>query len=134
MSKSLANKLRLKERLYTIRMSEGTSIQEHLDEFNSILMDLENLEVVINDEDRAVLLIVSLTPSYKHFHEIMLNGGADSLKFNDVKENLLSKEKFDIDGRHEDKESLFARGRNTDRTAYDKKSRSKSRGGRSNQN
>jgi hypothetical protein len=30
MTKSLANKLRLKERLYTIRMAEGTSIQSYL--------------------------------------------------------------------------------------------------------
>ena len=34
MTRSLANKLRLKERLYTIRMAEGTSIQAHLSEFN----------------------------------------------------------------------------------------------------
>lgn len=37
MTKSLANKLRLKERLYTLRMTEGTPIQSHLDEFNSII-------------------------------------------------------------------------------------------------
>jgi hypothetical protein len=36
MTKSLANKLRLKERLYTIGISEGTSTQSHLNEFNSI--------------------------------------------------------------------------------------------------
>ena len=71
MTKSLANKLRLKERLYTIRMAEGTSIQSHLNEFNPIIIDLENLDVKIEDEDNAVLLIVSLPPSYKHFKEIM---------------------------------------------------------------
>ena len=32
MTKSLANKLCLKERLYTIRMAEGNSIQTHIDE------------------------------------------------------------------------------------------------------
>lgn len=41
MTKSLANKLCLKERLYTIRMAEGTSIQSHLNEFNSILINIE---------------------------------------------------------------------------------------------
>ena len=65
MTKSLANKLRLKERLYTIRMAEGTPIQTHLNEFNSICMDLENLDVKINDEDKAVILIVSFPPSYR---------------------------------------------------------------------
>jgi len=49
MTKSLANKLRLKERLYTIRMVEGTPIQSHLNEFNSILLDLENIDIKIDD-------------------------------------------------------------------------------------
>ena len=43
MTKSLANKIRLKERLYTFRMAEGTPVQKHLNEFNSILVDLESL-------------------------------------------------------------------------------------------
>ncbi|GJZ74090.1 hypothetical protein Tco_0638236, partial [Tanacetum coccineum] len=30
-----------------------TSVQDHLDEFNTILIDLENLDVDINDEDKA---------------------------------------------------------------------------------
>ncbi|GJY27089.1 retrovirus-related pol polyprotein from transposon TNT 1-94 [Tanacetum coccineum] len=53
MTKSLANKLRLKDRLYTFRMKPGTSVQDHLDEFNTILIDLENLDVDIDDEDKA---------------------------------------------------------------------------------
>nr|GEV86095.1 retrovirus-related Pol polyprotein from transposon TNT 1-94 [Tanacetum cinerariifolium] len=53
MTKSLANKLRLKDRLYTFRMKPGTSVQDHLDEFNTILTDLENLDVDIDDEDKA---------------------------------------------------------------------------------
>ena len=60
MTKSLANKLRLMERLYTIRVSEGTSMQSHLNEFNSIIVDLESLDVKIDDEDKAILLVVSL--------------------------------------------------------------------------
>ena len=95
MTKTLANKLRLKERLFTLRMSKGTPIQSHLDEFNSIIIDLENLDVKIDDEDKAVLLIVFLSPSYRHFKEIMLYGNCITLSFDDVKSNLLSKEKID---------------------------------------
>jgi hypothetical protein len=58
MTKSLANKLRLKERIYNIRMAEGTSIQSHLNEFNSICVDLESLDVKI--DDKVILLVVSL--------------------------------------------------------------------------
>ena len=113
MTKSLANKLRLKERLFTLRMSEGTPIQSHLDEFNSIIIDLENLDVKIDDEDKAVLLIVSLPPSHRQFKEIMLYGNYLTLSFDDVKTNLLAKEKFDTQIHSESSgEGLVVRGRN----------------------
>ena len=51
-TKSLANKLRIKERLYTIHMAGGTSIQSHLNEFNSICVDLESMDVNIDDEEK----------------------------------------------------------------------------------
>jgi hypothetical protein len=109
-TKSLANKLRLKKRLYTIRMSKGTSMQSHLNEFNSIIVDLESLDVKIDDEDKAILLVVSLPPSFKHFKEIMLYGNHTSLSFENVKSNLLSKEKFDVDSCSEPKgEGLIVR-------------------------
>ena len=88
MTKSLANKLRLNERLFTLRMSEGTLIQSHLNEFNSIIIDLKKLDVKIDDEDKVVLLIVSLPPSHRQFKEIMLYGNYLTLSFDDVKTNL----------------------------------------------
>ena len=42
-------------------MAEGTPIQ-HLVDFNSILIDLESMDVKIEDEDKAILLVVSLPP------------------------------------------------------------------------
>ncbi|GKD09038.1 kinase-like domain, phloem protein 2-like protein [Tanacetum coccineum] len=75
----------------------GTSTQDHLDEFNNILIDLENLDVDIDDEDKAVLLVISLPTSYKHFKEIMLYGNRETLSFDDVKSVLLSKQKSDGD-------------------------------------
>jgi hypothetical protein len=72
MTKSFPNKLRRKGRLYTIRMSEGISMQSHLNEFNSIIVDFESLDVKIDDEDKIFLLVVLWSPSFKHFKEIML--------------------------------------------------------------
>jgi hypothetical protein len=109
MTKSLANKLRLKERIYTIRMVEVTSIQSHLNEFNSIIVDLESVDVKIDDEDKAILLVVSLPPSFMNFKEIMLYGNHTSLTFENVKSNLLSKEKFDVDSKPKC-EGLIVRG------------------------
>jgi gag-polypeptide of LTR copia-type len=45
MKKSLTNRLRLKLRLYTLRMDEGTSLCDHLVEFTSILNGLAKLDV-----------------------------------------------------------------------------------------
>lgn len=42
-------------------MSEGTSMQSHLNEFNSVCIDLESLDVKIVDEDKVILLVVSLS-------------------------------------------------------------------------
>ena len=55
MTKSLTNKLLLKQRLFSLRMKEGMPLKEHLDELNSILMDLKNVEVKIEDEDAALI-------------------------------------------------------------------------------
>nr|GEU36957.1 retrovirus-related Pol polyprotein from transposon TNT 1-94 [Tanacetum cinerariifolium] len=115
MTKSLTNKLRLRDRLYTFRMKPGTSVQDHLDEFNTILNDLENLDVDIDDEDKAVLLVISLPASYKHFKEIMLYGNRKTLLFDDVKSALLSKQKYDDDVEPESGEGLVTRGRSSDR-------------------
>jgi hypothetical protein len=73
--------LRRKERLYTIRMAEDTFIQSHLNEFNSIFVNLKSLYVKIDDEDKTILLVVSLSLSFKHFKEIMLYGNHTSLTF-----------------------------------------------------
>lgn len=115
-------------------MAEGTSIQAHLNKFNSIIIDLENLDIKIKDEDKTVLLIVSLPPSYKHFKEIMLYDNHDTLSFEDVKASLLSKEKFDLEVHSKDKvEGLHVRGRTHGKVNNHKRnSRSKSRGYKAN--
>ena len=69
----------------------GTPIQNQLDEFNSIIIYLESLDVKVEDEDEVVLLVVSLRFCYKRFKEILLHNNNDTLSFEDVKANLLSK-------------------------------------------
>ncbi|GKF14194.1 hypothetical protein Tco_0055656 [Tanacetum coccineum] len=74
MTKSLANKLYLKKKLYTFCMPAGRKISEHIDEFNKIVFDIANIEVKFEDEDLALLLLTSLPASYEHFVDTLLYG------------------------------------------------------------
>ena len=112
---SCKNKIRLKGRLYTFRIAKGTLVQKHFNDFNSIIVDLESLDVKIEDDDKAILLVVSLPPSYKYFKEIMLYNNSNTISFEDVKSNLLSKEKFDHDIHADPAEGLVVRGRTTEK-------------------
>ena len=78
-------------------MAKGALIQNHLDDFNSIIIDLQSIDVKIEDEDKTISLVVSLPSSYKHFKKILLYGDNEALSFEDIKASLLSKEKFDLE-------------------------------------
>src|SRR3954468_16724723 len=45
--KSLTNRLYLKMRLYNLRMDKGMPVKQHLDVFNSIIMDLGNIDIKV---------------------------------------------------------------------------------------
>jgi len=45
MTKSLTNRILLKRQLYILRMKKGTSITDHLNTFNTLLVHLESIEV-----------------------------------------------------------------------------------------
>ena len=66
MTKSLANRLYLKQRLYTLKMAPGKSLEDHMDDFNKIILDLENIEIKIEDEDQALLLLASLLSEFEN--------------------------------------------------------------------
>uniref|UniRef100_A0A803NV37 Integrase catalytic domain-containing protein n=1 Tax=Cannabis sativa TaxID=3483 RepID=A0A803NV37_CANSA len=72
--KSLANKLHLKKRMYTLRMDEGKDLRNHLDEFNKITLNLSNIGVKSEEEDLAIILLSSLPRSYEHFVDTILYG------------------------------------------------------------
>ncbi|GJV59270.1 transposable element [Tanacetum coccineum] len=91
MTKSLTNKLLLKQRLFSLRMKEGSALKDHLDALNSILMDLKNVEVKIDDEDAALILLVSLPPSFENFVNSFVVG-KDTITLEDVRSNLHSQE------------------------------------------
>ena len=58
MKKSMKNKLYLKKKLFRFDYKEGISMVKHFDDFNKIITDLLNLDVKIDDEDKALLLLI----------------------------------------------------------------------------
>ncbi|GJX38090.1 retrovirus-related pol polyprotein from transposon TNT 1-94 [Tanacetum coccineum] len=87
MTKSLANKLYLKNKLYTFYMPAGRKISEHIDEFNKIVPDLANMEVKFEDEYLALLLLTSLPASYQHFVDTLIYG-REALTLEDIGDHV----------------------------------------------
>ena len=91
MKKSLPSKMHLKQYLYFHRMVEGTSLEDHLTMFKDIITDLESMELKVEDEDLALILLCSLTSSYRNFVETLLYS-REKISLEEVYEALYSKE------------------------------------------
>ena len=123
--KSMAKRLATKKKLYTLQMEEGSSIFDHIDAFNKIILDLEDINVKIDDENKAIILLYSLPSSYEHLVDTLMYG-RQSLSMVDVKETLSSKAASKKEASHG--EGLTVRGRPEKRECgKGKKKRSKSR-------
>ena len=92
MVKSLANRLHLKQKLLTFKIANGKSVLEQLEEFGKCLDDLENIDEEINDEDKALMFLNSLPPSYEHFKDAMLLGRDSKISYEEVYSVLKLKE------------------------------------------
>ncbi|GKB85646.1 hypothetical protein Tco_0957918 [Tanacetum coccineum] len=131
MTKSLANKLYQKKKLYTYYMRLGMKIGAHIDEFNKLILNLANIDVESEDEDRALMLLTSLPSSYENFVKTLLYG-RQSLTMKDVLETLNSRElKKRNEGTQEvTGDELYVRGRSdhSGKAHFGGSSRFKSRG------
>ena len=72
-------------------MSEGGDLLEHMNVFNKLISPLRSMEVKVDEEDQALLLLSSLPKSYDHLVTTILYG-KDTLKMEEVKTTLLSNE------------------------------------------
>ncbi|KAJ4706252.1 Retrovirus-related Pol polyprotein from transposon TNT 1-94 [Melia azedarach] len=91
MTKFLTNKLLLKQRLFSLRMQEGMPLRDHLDQLNTILLELRNIDVKVEDEDAALILLVSLPLSYENFVQSFIVG-KDTVSLEEVRSPLHTRE------------------------------------------
>ncbi|VFQ76117.1 unnamed protein product [Cuscuta campestris] len=124
-SKSLTSRLYLKKRLFGLQMAEEANFNGHLDEFNKITIELESIDVKIEEEDKALLLLASLPSSFDNIVTTLLFG-KETLKFDEVVAALLMNEtRRGGNGVSNDGQALVAKGAGRER------GRSKERGGAS---
>lgn len=71
-------------------MQSGISIEEHPDKFNRLILDLENIEIKLDDEDQALLLIRSLTSSCDTLVDTLIYG-RKSISLEAFQETLMAK-------------------------------------------
>ena len=83
-------------------MEKGTKILDHLSTLNEIVSELEAIGVAIEDEDKALRLIWSLSATYDNM-KLILMYEKETIIFSEVTSKLISKEKR-LDG--EKKSSL----------------------------
>ncbi|KAJ1383625.1 gag-polypeptide of LTR copia-type [Sesbania bispinosa] len=74
MKKSICYKLLLKRRIFGLRMKEGTPLKDHLDELILILIKLRDIDIKMEDEDVAMILLSFLPPSYENFVNSLSKG------------------------------------------------------------
>ena len=90
--KSWANKLELRRKLYSLRLKEGDSVQQHI---KSMTETFESLSVIgdpVSDEDRVVYLLASLPESFSML-VTAFEANADVPKMEVVTERLLYEER-----------------------------------------
>jgi hypothetical protein len=82
---SANNKVHLMKKLFNMKMAEGTSVAQHLSEFNTITNQLSSLEIDFDDEIRALIVLTSLPNSWEAMRMAMSSfAGKSKLKYEDI--------------------------------------------------
>lgn len=91
---STSNKVFLMKQLFKMKMAKGSSVVNHLNDFNTVTSQLSSLKVVFDDEIRALLILSSLPESWNSLVMAISNSifGSNTLKFDDVVGVILSEE------------------------------------------
>ena len=88
-SKSLVNKLFLRNKLYHLRMEDGNSVTNHLNAFNTFVSQLISVDIKMEEEDKFITLFCSLPDSWDNLVVALGSTTHTTLKFEDVVASLL---------------------------------------------
>ena len=91
---SASNKVFLMKRLFNMKMAEGGSVADHLNDFNTVTSQLSSVGINFDEEIRALLILCSLPKSWNGLVMAVSNFvlGSGTLKYDDVIGVILSEE------------------------------------------
>jgi len=123
LTKSIESRLQLKSKLYSFQMQRGCFINEHMNSYTKLLTDLVNVDVEIDEEDKAVILLNSLPQEEYETFTLTLINERKSLSYSEVYAALVSYEVRRQDRLSSSEstttESLAVRGRSSNRKERD---------------
>jgi hypothetical protein len=121
MSKDLTSRLQVKMKLFQHKLQEGQSVLNHLSIFREIVFDILSMKVKYEDEDLALLLLVSLPSSFMNFRDTICIS-RDTLTLTKVYEAIQQREKMksmvQAESSSSKAEALEVRGRPEQRDNY----------------
>ena len=101
MTKSLPNKIYLKEKLFGFKMDPSKRLEENLDDFNKITIDLANIDKKINDENQVIILLNYQLDSFIEL-KVVIKHERDNISLDDVLGDLRS---WDLETKFDNKDS-----------------------------
>ena len=90
---SANNKVHLINKLFNLKMVEGTLVAQHLNEFNTSTNQLSSVEIDFGDEIHALIVMASLPNSWEAMRMTVSNfEGGSELKYDEIRDLILSEE------------------------------------------
>jgi len=90
--KSIEFRLHLKRRFSRFQLKRGLYIDEHINNYTKLLVNLVNVDVEIEEEDKVVILLNSLPDEEYEIFVLTLINGKQTLNYSDVSAALVNYE------------------------------------------
>jgi len=79
LTKSIENRLHLKRRFYRFQLKNRISTGEHMNNYTKLLADLTNVDEMVKDKNKALILLSSLSDDKYETIVLTLINGKSSL-------------------------------------------------------
>ncbi|KAL2228761.1 UNVERIFIED_CONTAM: Retrovirus-related Pol polyprotein from transposon TNT 1-94 [Sesamum indicum] len=90
---SAMNKVMLMKKLFRLQMEERKSVADHLNDFHQLTTQLACVDIVFDDEVKALILLSSLPDSWDVVvTSVSTSSGKEKMKFDNIRDMMLNEE------------------------------------------